>query len=271
MYEQADIVTVPSQSAKEKVIAMGISEEKIRILPRGVDTELFHRRVPGEVNPYETMTGNNGNRWYVEDRRGNKPKVIIYVGRVANEKGYQELLQIAKTREFKDMNYHLVVVGPPGSDQIERELTRAGDKNPNFHYLGPRGEEQQSELASLYRNADAFFSPSMTETHGHTVNEALVSGVPVIVPRNQVTAARVVEGITGNLYESGNMKELMAAINATLSISSRVSPDVFDTIVSKLVIGWSQSTESLIHIIHDAVESSESRKREDRRRELRAS
>ncbi|NRG17975.1 glycosyltransferase family 1 protein [Rhizobiales bacterium] len=112
---------------------------------RGVDHHLFKPR-EGSVLP--------------ENLR--RP-IFMYVGRVAVEKNIGAFLSLSLpgTR---------VVVG--GGPQLER-LRRA---HPDVHFTGPKVGE---ELARHYASADVFVFPSLTDTFGNVILEALACGVPV--------------------------------------------------------------------------------------------
>ena len=109
---------------------------------RGVDTELFR---PRKVRLF-----------------GEQP-VFLYVGRIAVEKNIKAFLDL-------DLPGRKVLVG--GGPQA-RELGRL---YPDAIFTGPREGE---ELAEAYASADVFVFPSLTDTFGLVLLEALACGVPV--------------------------------------------------------------------------------------------
>lgn len=89
--------------------------------------------------------------------------ILLNVGRVAPEKNLEA---------FLDANL-------PGSKVIVGDgpdLDRLRSRYPEAHFMGAMVGE---ELASAYRTADCFVFPSLTDTFGLVVIEALSSGVPV--------------------------------------------------------------------------------------------
>jgi glycosyltransferase involved in cell wall biosynthesis len=89
--------------------------------------------------------------------------VLLYVGRVAPEKNLEAFLSL-------DRPGTKVVVGDgPAREALERQF-------PQARFLGALSGE---ELASAYRAADCFVFPSLTDTFGLVVIEALACGVPV--------------------------------------------------------------------------------------------
>jgi glycosyltransferase involved in cell wall biosynthesis len=131
---------VATQSVADDLAARGF--ERLMPWSRGVDTELFR---PRDVRLF-----------------GDQP-VFLYVGRIAVEKNIKAFLDL-------DLPGKKVLVG--GGPQA-RELGRL---YPEAIFTGPREGEA---LAEAYASADVFVFPSLTDTFGLVLLEALASGVPV--------------------------------------------------------------------------------------------
>lgn len=115
---------------------------------RGVDTDLFHpskRRDDG--GPF----------------RGMARPVWLNVGRVAVEKNISAFLET-------DLPGTKVVVGDGP------QLESLKEKHPDAHFLGVK---QGEELAACFANADCFVFPSLTDTFGLVILEAMAAGTPV--------------------------------------------------------------------------------------------
>ena len=89
--------------------------------------------------------------------------ILLYVGRVAVEKNVEAFLDA-------DVPGTKVVVG----DGPARETLAA--RYPDAHFLGPKFGDA---LAAAYRSADALVFPSLTDTFGLVMIEALACGTPV--------------------------------------------------------------------------------------------
>ena len=112
---------------------------------RGVDEQLF-KPYEGTVLPADLP----------------RP-VFTYIGRVAVEKNIKAFLDL-------DLPGSMVVVGDgPQLDSLRREY-------PKVHFTGAKVGE---ELARHYADADVFVFPSLTDTFGNVMLEALACGVPV--------------------------------------------------------------------------------------------
>ena len=94
---------------------------------------------------------------------GFKPPVFLNVGRVAVEKNLEAFLEL-------DLPGTKVVVGDgPARKSLEKRF-------PDVRFLGTRSGEA---LAKCYCAADVFVFPSLTDTFGNVLLEALACGVPV--------------------------------------------------------------------------------------------
>jgi glycosyltransferase involved in cell wall biosynthesis len=141
----AHTVMVATRSIADDLTQRGFGN--IRFWSRGVDLDLFRPR-PADLPA----------------RLRDLPRPIhLYVGRLAVEKNIEAFLKL-------DL---------PGSKLV------VGD-GPQRHYLERRypevvfvGSKQGEELARHYAAADVFVFPSLTDTFGLVVLEALASGVPV--------------------------------------------------------------------------------------------
>ena len=131
---------VATRSVESELEARGF--ERLMLWSRGVDTELFR---PREVRLF-----------------GEQP-VFLYVGRIAVEKNIKAFLDL-------DLPGRKVLVGAgPQAAELERLY-------PDALFTGSK---QGQDLARAYASADVFVFPSLTDTFGLVLLEALASGLPV--------------------------------------------------------------------------------------------
>ena len=134
-------VMVATETLRKELSGRGFS--RLELWGRGVDTTLFR---PGARDLLE----------------GPRP-AMLYVGRVAVEKNVEAFLRL-------DLPGAKYVIGDGPA------LPRLRRRYPDARFLGPRYGE---DLAAHYASADVFVFPSLTDTFGNVLLEALSSGVPV--------------------------------------------------------------------------------------------
>jgi len=156
-YGQTDLVYVNSEFYRRCWIDRGIVPDKLRIFPRGLDTELF--------NPALRDTA----FW---PKRGAKGPVLLYVGRISKEKDLNLLVDIMPDLRKKAGAFTLALVGEgPYRAELEKLL-------PDAIFTGILNGR---ELGVAYASADLFVFPSTTDTYGNVVVEAMAAGLPVAV------------------------------------------------------------------------------------------
>ena len=132
--------------------------ENLVVWGRGVDTERFH--------PARADAAQRGARGV-----GENETLLVYAGRVSNEKNLPMLVDAFELLP-QDLPVKLLIVG----DGPLREGL-AAEADPRIVFAGyKRGEE----LAACYAAGDLFVFPSVSETFGNVMLEAMASGMPVI-------------------------------------------------------------------------------------------
>ena len=155
-YSQMDRVYVNSQKYLERWVEKGLPREKLAILPRGLETEVFDLR---------------HRDFHFWKKRGARGKVVLYVGRISKEKELEFLSRVVeRMRGDTETSFAFVGEGP-----LLPELKK---KLPHALFTGPL---HGADLSSAYASADLFVFPSTTDTYGNVVIEAMASGLPVLV------------------------------------------------------------------------------------------
>jgi glycosyltransferase involved in cell wall biosynthesis len=131
--------------------------------------------------------------------------LVAYVGRVAREKGIDELLDAMQLlHALPDAPpCRLLVVG----DGPHLAACRAREV-PRVTFTGRASGET---LARLYASADLFVFPSTTDTFGNVTLEAMASGLPVVAAECAVTRELLPAG-AGSFYAAGDTRALAAHI-----------------------------------------------------------
>jgi glycosyltransferase involved in cell wall biosynthesis len=190
LYGQIDTVFVNSEQYRKCWIDRGFAPEKLKILPRGLDTDLFH---PARRDPsYWQRFGANGSSVR-----------LLYVGRISREKDLDVLAAAYDKIREAGQPVQLFIVGQgPHSDALAAAL-------PEAVFLGYLTGEP---LATAYASADIFVFPSTTDTFGNVVIEAQASGLPVIVSDLGGPKELVEDGVNGLVTKAHDVEDVARAI-----------------------------------------------------------
>ncbi len=182
-YDQSDIIYVSSKATWQELTERGISSDKIRMLPRGVDTEKF--------KPID-----NG-----KHKKDSEKLRFIYVGRVSREKNLPWLAETFRKLYGNYPQVSLTIVGDgPYLEEMKDEL-----KNTAVEFTGYLKPEQ---LAQVYSTCDVFVFPSNTDTFGNVVLEAQACGLPVIVTDMGGPCENMIDNETGFIINGNDRQQL---------------------------------------------------------------
>lgn len=186
-HRRAQMTLVPTRMLVEELQGDGVANA--RHLRRGVDTVLFspQRRDDSLRESWKA--------------RADEP-VLLYVGRVAAEKNLGLALQAFRALQSRLPQARMVVVG----DGPLRPALMAD--HPDVHFAGTR---HGIDLAAHYASADLFLFPSLTETFGNVVLEAMAAGLPVIAFDCAAAQEHVVNGISGLVVPSSDARGFVSS------------------------------------------------------------
>ncbi len=184
-HNKADCTIVSTSEMEKTLENLGI--KKLVIVPRGVDS--------GRFDPAK-RSAELRRQWGV----GLAQPVCMYVGRLAPEKNLDLLVQTLESMRAIQPGLKCVLVG----DGPERKSLE--ERHPEIVFAGMRTGE---DLAIHYASADIFIFPSLTETFGNVVVEAMASGLAVIAFDYAAASQHVRHGDNGLLAHVGNRSEFV--------------------------------------------------------------
>jgi len=119
---------------------------------------------------------------------GESDPVVVYVGRIAGEKNIPLLINTFMAMREREPRMKLVLVGDgPERERLKRE-------HSEFIFVGSKVGE---ELARYYASGDLFLFPSLTETFGNVVTEAMGSGLLVLAYDYAAAQRFICNGVNG--------------------------------------------------------------------------
>jgi glycosyltransferase involved in cell wall biosynthesis/predicted metal-dependent phosphoesterase TrpH len=191
-YEKMERVYTLTESSRHKLIAEGISKDKIRLFMRGTDISFFKP---------EQRNVNILKKWGIDNK-----VVLLYVGNVSRENDL-EVLKESYQKIHKSMNNIALVIVGEGSYLIEFRQEMV--ENPDVIFTGfITGDE----LAEIYGSCDIFVFPETTDIYGTTLLEAQSSGLPAVVSDAGGSQEVICAGETGLIAQAGDVESFTRAI-----------------------------------------------------------
>jgi len=199
LLRDASSVIALTQTEAQQYRDMGVPEEKIEIIPNGIDLSEYENLPP---------KGSFKKKFNIHDNK----KIVLYLGRIHRIKGIDILVK-AFYYAIKMLNFDnalLVIVGSDDGylDELERMLTSLNITD-SVLLTGPLYGKDKLEA---YLDADVFVLPSRYETFPNVVLEAYSCSRPVIASNVESIPDIVIHGKTGLLFRSGDAEELAKMI-----------------------------------------------------------
>lgn len=228
-HQRANVTLVPTDALAAELTAMGV--DHARLLRRAVDTKLFH---PSKRDNALRES------WGVD---ADTP-VVLYVGRIAPEKNLDLAVETFRAMQRVAPNARYVWVG----DGPARAALQSA--HPDFIFAGMKRDEA---LAAHYASADLFPFPSLSETFGNVILEALAAGLPVVAYAEGAAREHLIDGVNGFRIASGEAAAFTSAAvmlagdmnlvrhmgRAAVESVERLSPDAvireFENLLRELV------------------------------------
>jgi glycosyltransferase involved in cell wall biosynthesis len=190
---------VPTRGGASELRAAGF--HNLAVVGRGVDCERF----APTLRSAELRA-----RW----RAGSAP-VLLMVGRVASEKNVELGLRAFERARAARPGTQMIVVGDgPARPALEKA-------HPDVQFVGVH---RGAELAAHYASADLFLFPSLSDTFGNVVMEALASGLPVIAFDAAAPSEHVVDKVSGRLVAPGDEHGFIAAVAESVDRGIDLAP-----------------------------------------------
>jgi alpha-maltose-1-phosphate synthase len=194
----ADLFVANSPEARVALETEGVDETRIRVIPPGVDTDLFS---PGERS--EAMRAN----WAVTPEQ----PVILYAGRLLREKGLVELLVALSSVLEPDGRGGVLVIHGAGPEEPRLRRAAAALGLGGAVRFSPWTETRDMPL--VYRSADVVVLPSLPtpywlEQFGFNLAEAMGCGSAILSTRSGSIPSTV--GDTAVLVAPYDLAELAA-------------------------------------------------------------
>ncbi len=230
LHNRTQATLVPTKALQALLQDQGY--RNVGLLARGVATDLFTpARRSAELRA----------RWGV----GDNDRVVVHVGRLAKEKNIGLVLNAHAAIQSRHPGTRLVLVGDGPMNKALRQAC------PEAIFAGIQKGEA---LAAHYASGDLFLFPSLTETYGNVVPEALASGLAVLAYDCAAAQELIQSGSNGMLVYPGDEAAFLnaaVALAADPAAQRRLRAAAAPSVAH---IGWSAVFEGFVATLHKVLD-----------------
>lgn len=197
--KRCDYITPNNQEHKQRLLELGIPEEKITVIPNGINIKKFKP----------------GNQFTLR-RKLNLPKnkkILLFIGWLIPRKGCDYLLKAMPEVIKQNKNLKLIIIG---EGILENQLKNLAKELQITDYVDFIGKKSPDEIPLWMNAADIFVLPSLSEGKPNVVGEAMASGLPVIATSVNGTPDFIENNKNGFLIPAKDSLVLAEKINLLL-------------------------------------------------------
>jgi len=184
--EQADGIIAVSNFTKQKIVQhYGIPEWKIEVVHNGID-ECDYANIPEKL---------------LEFKKAGQ-KIVLFAGRITIQKGPEYFIRAAKRVLDVKPNVLFIIAG---SGDMERQMIlEAASLGISDHVLFA-GFLRGDDLNAVYRAADLFVMPSVSEPFGITPLESIIAGAPVLISKQSGVSEVLTHALKTDFWDTEDM------------------------------------------------------------------
>jgi glycosyltransferase involved in cell wall biosynthesis len=211
-FRDADGFVAMSEAIRREFLDAGAPEERIRLIPHGVDLGRFRPADSDERGALRARLGLPA-----------AARIVVYTGRLLRGKGLDTLVEAFHRIAVRADGVHLLIVGSGAGQSlsVEEDLrTRAREPglDGRVTFAG-----RVDAVEDWLRAADVFAFPSVFEALGISLVEAAGCGLAAVGSRTGGIVDVIEDGVTGVLVPPGEAAPLEDALTRLLSDPARTA------------------------------------------------
>jgi len=201
LLRRADFVVTLSAELRDKVLRLGVSQDRADVVLNGVDLDKFHYMERDLCRQHLGLPLSG--------------RIIISVGRLTKRKGHHELIRIMPFLMDHAATALYLIGGINREDDYGSVLRKMISELglTNVHILE---DVAQEELPEWYAAADLFCLATVTEGCPNVVLEALACGTPVVATNAGAIGDLITQGENGTVVDSHDLSSLAQIVNHAL-------------------------------------------------------
>jgi len=226
-FKKADAIVAVSNRTREKVIQKyGISSHKVKVVYNGIDFK----------NNSAVIEHN------LERLKRNGASIVLFVGRITLQKGPDYFVAMAEKVLTYEPNTFFVVSGSGDMEEAMVRMVASRGLSSKFIFCGfLRGDE----LAKVYKAADIFVMPSVSEPFGLVPLEAMISEVPVLISKESGVSEILSSALKSNFWDIDDMADKVLSVLRHKKLQNHLSVSGRQEVKA---IHWKKAAESLISV-----------------------
>lgn len=185
----ADCIIAVSQHTKNVITEhYGIESDKIMVVHNGIDHAEHRKELPLALS----------------DIKAQGKKIVLFVGRITIQKGPDYFIKVARRVLEYDPSVLFVI---SGSGDMEHQIIRLASELGLGDKIIFAGFVRGDDLLKLYRAADLYVMPSVSEPFGLTALEALANGTPILVSKQSGVSEVLTHVLKSDFWDIDDMAD----------------------------------------------------------------
>jgi glycogen synthase len=185
----ADCIIAVSQHTKNVIVKhYGVAPDSVTVVHNGIEHASYRHTLPPALGHI----------------KADGKKIVLFVGRITIQKGADYFIKVAKKVLEYDPNVLFIV---SGSGDMEHQIIRLASDLGLSDKVIFAGFVRGDELLQLYRAADLYVMPSISEPFGLTALEALANGTPILVSRQSGVSEVITHALKSDFWDVDDMTD----------------------------------------------------------------
>ena len=241
----ADRIVTVSDVNFRHLMSRGVDPAKIRVIPNGVDLDLF---------PYQPPRNRP-----IEPDHSTAPLKMLYVGTLSPWQGLTHAVE-ALALFRRDWPATLTIAGP-ARPRERKALQNLAWKLGVYEFIELLGSVSKHELTALYHAADIVVAPLTRNDRNCDqgcsplkVLEALATGTPLIASDLEVVRELCSDNQEALLVKAGSgkaIKDALLRLQEDEQLGERLSANGRKLVETKF--GWQTAQQALINLYHELI------------------
>ena len=238
--ESSEIEIVPTKKVLQDLDQYGMKEQKIRIVPTGIEVSRFDKKYVTKEQIIDLRRS-----YKIDDTT----LLFVYIGRTSKEKNIETLIE-AFTYALNGKDAKLMIVGG-GPDLVD--LKQSADDYVVSKQVIFTGQVPWDNVPLYYHAAQMFINASQSETQGLTYIEALSTETPVLVQKDLVLEDLIIDGYNGYIFDG--IDDLVTKLQYIYENKEELNKLKENTLPSIQKYSKEEFTKNVLAVYDEAIEN----------------